>query len=82
MLEIWAMFQKTAERSGALALRLGLPAGIDEPEGEVMDGLKKEGEKLELEMEKLKMRLKRERNQGLQSRQRAFRLINRKDAVK
>ena len=47
MLEIWAMFQKTAERSGALAIRLGLPAGMNEPEGEVMDGLKREGEKLE-----------------------------------
>lgn len=47
MLDIWAMFQKTAEKSGALAIRLGLPAGIDEPEGEVMDGLKRQGEKLE-----------------------------------
>ena len=46
-----------------------------------MGGLKREREKLELEMEKLKMRLKRERNQGLQSRQRAFRLINRKDSA-
>jgi hypothetical protein len=33
MIEIWNLFQKTAERSGALAIRLGLPGVMNEPEG-------------------------------------------------